>query len=227
MQNVVSLPMNDHNHFSSSWYRTRFVDCVIFFTIFTAGHLSTKMTLSRFTLRIWFLALPLFSACTPLHDIGQPTAQAIDRHAPAFFAGQYTIKTPDLYAPSLWDIVAPYQGAWRKGNTRPTVTRDSLYIDIHPSSKDKITFTLYDEQGLVRSKTIRGKYKDGYFYSRQKMVLVPFFPMLFHYNFQRFRIRQADHHLVIHERRHSISLFFLIHVSKDNWRGQMEFASRK
>lgn len=185
------------------------------------------MTLPRFTRSIWLLAPLLFAACTPLREIGQPAAQAIDRHAPASLAGQYTNKTPDLYAPLLWDIVAPYQGSRRKGDTRATVTWDSLYIDVDPSSKDKITFNLYDERGLVRSKTIRGKYENGYFYSRQKMVLVPFFPLFFHYNFQRFRVGPADNSLVVHERRNSISLFFLLHVSKDNWKGQMEFASRK
>jgi len=185
------------------------------------------MTLARFTLRIWLLTPLLFAACTPLREIGQPMTQATDRNTHASLAGQYTNKTPDIYAPLLWEIVAPYQGSLRKGDTRAIVTWDSLYIDVNPTSKDEITFNLCDERGLVRSKTIRGKYKHGYFYSRQKMVLVPFFPLFFHYNFQRFRVGPADNSLVVHERRNSISLFFLIHVSKDNWKGQMEFASRK
>ena len=47
---------------------------------------------------------------------------------------------------------------------------------------------MYHNDKFVFSKNIRGKFRNGYFYRRPKVYVMPLIPLLFGYNFERTRI---------------------------------------
>lgn len=62
---------------------------------------------------------------------------------------------------------------------------------------------------------IRGGYEDGYFYPRKKLIIAPFFLLLFGYRAQRQRIGLQDDQLVVDLRR-NIWVSFLVAGRAEN-----------
>jgi hypothetical protein len=57
---------------------------------------------------------------------------------------------------------------------------------------------MYHNNEFVFSKKIHGKFKNGFFYLRQKFYILPLIPILFGYNFERARIgKTMDSNLII------------------------------
>lgn len=62
------------------------------------------------------------------------------------------------------------------------------WIKIVFESKRKATVSMYNDNKFVFSKNIRGKFKNGYFYLRPKIYVIPLVPLVFAYNFERARM---------------------------------------
>jgi hypothetical protein len=77
--------------------------------------------------------------------------------------------------------------AWRDKNGN-FINPKEKWIKIDFNSKKKASVSMYHNDKFVFSKNIRGKFKNGYFYIRPKIYVIPLFPVFFAYNFERARI---------------------------------------
>jgi len=61
-------------------------------------------------------------------------------------------------------------------------------INIEFNSKKQVTISMFHDDKCTFSKNIHGKFKNGYFYLRPKIYVIPLIPLVFGYNFERARI---------------------------------------
>jgi hypothetical protein len=112
---------------------------------------------------------------------------------PDSFSDKVFISEP----PSIQDIGLFNKMLFRKFNLGNVANQK---INICFLSKNKINLTLSEQDTTVVSWTINGKFKSGYFYGRQKYVVIPFIPLLWGYRFQRFRIGSSGEYLILNFR---------------------------
>ena len=62
------------------------------------------------------------------------------------------------------------------------------FIKIEFNSKKQATISMFHNDKCIFSKNIHGKFKNGYFYLRPKIYVIPLIPLVFGYNFERSRI---------------------------------------
>jgi hypothetical protein len=86
--------------------------------------------------------------------------------------------------------------AWRDKNNK-LIDPKEKWIRIEFQSKKLSTISMYHNDNFVFSKKIHGKFKNGYFYLRPKIFVIPFVPLAFGYNFERARIGISDGNLII------------------------------
>lgn len=87
--------------------------------------------------------------------------------------------------------------AWRDESGKMIDPKEK-WIKIEFNSKKHATISLYQNDKFVFSKNIHGKFKNGYFYLRPKVYVIPLIPLVFGYNFERTRIgKTTDDDLVI------------------------------
>jgi hypothetical protein len=87
--------------------------------------------------------------------------------------------------------------AWRNKSGK-MINPQEKWIKIGFNSKKQATISLYQNDKFVFSKNIHGKFKNGYFYLRPKVYVIPLIPILFGYNFERTRIgKTTDDDLII------------------------------
>lgn len=78
------------------------------------------------------------------------------------------------------------------------------WIELKFLSNKKATVTMYHNDKVVFSKVIHGKIKNGYFYLRPKIYVIPFVPLVFGYNFERTRIGKSGNILLVD---HSVNMW--------------------
>jgi hypothetical protein len=76
----------------------------------------------------------------------------------------------------------------RRDENGKMINPKEKWIKIEFISKKQATINMYHNDKFVFSKTILGKFKNGYFYPRPKILVIPLFPLVFGYNFERARI---------------------------------------
>jgi len=87
--------------------------------------------------------------------------------------------------------------AWRDENGK-MINPKEKWIKIEFQSKNKAIISMYNKDKFVFAKQIHGKFKNGYFYLRPKVVVIPLIPLIFGYSFQRARIGKTnDDNLII------------------------------
>lgn len=86
--------------------------------------------------------------------------------------------------------------AWRDKNNERIDLKEK-WIRIEFQSQKLSTISMYHNDKFVFSKKIHGKFKNGYFYLRPKIYILPLFPLIFGYNFERARIGISDDNLII------------------------------
>jgi hypothetical protein len=98
----------------------------------------------------------------------------------------------------LWQLFQKIpETAWRDENHK-MINPKEKWIKIEFQSKKQATISMYHNDNFVFSKNIHGKFKNGYFYLRAKVYIIPFFPLFFVYNFERTRIgKTTDDNLII------------------------------
>lgn len=72
-----------------------------------------------------------------------------------------------------------------------------ILIEIKFTTSKKARVYAYQNGTLLFSKNIRGKLKNGYFYQRPKIFIVPFFPVFYWRNFERVRIWKIGNDIVV------------------------------
>lgn len=60
--------------------------------------------------------------------------------------------------------------------------KKDMIFKLNFENEKKISASLILQDSVIRTKTIRGKWKDGYFYKNAKFFFSPFIPLLFGYN---------------------------------------------
>lgn len=119
---------------------------------------------------------------------------------------------------SLWANIDHYQPGSSSDWSNQTV-------DIEFLSANKALFRLYQGDSLIDKKKVRGKFKDGYFYKRPFMVIMPFIPVLFGYNTNRLRIGKAENVIVV-DYKWNIWMFFLLAGQSEKGQSSLIFSKR-
>ena len=70
-------------------------------------------------------------------------------------------------------------------------------IEIKFVTNRKAEINTYLDDSLITSRKIRGRFKQGYFYTRPKILIIPFFPVLYVHDFERVRIGKTESNLII------------------------------
>ncbi|MGV3611381.1 MAG: hypothetical protein ACO1N0_10555 [Fluviicola sp.] len=83
------------------------------------------------------------------------------------------------------------------------------WVNIEFVSAKKATVSFYRNERVCFSKTIRGKFKSGYFYRRPKWYFVPFVPLFFGYKNEQLRIGKSGDQLLVDHYDNSF-LFLLV-----------------
>lgn len=81
----------------------------------------------------------------------------------------------------------PDKGAYEK----------DIFVKIEFTSKKKAVVSAYQHGQIFFTKNIRGRFKNGYFYLRPKVFLIPFFPVLYAHNFERTRFGKVGNNLIV------------------------------
>lgn len=84
-----------------------------------------------------------------------------------------------------------YRGG--KGNLIPP---EEKWVKMEFNTAKKATISLFHNDTFLFAKKIHGKMKDGYFYTRPKIFILPFI-VVFGYNFQRTRIGISGENLIV------------------------------
>ncbi len=78
-----------------------------------------------------------------------------------------------------------------------TLTDAGQWVKLEFSTAKKLTLSLYYRDRFIFSKQLKGRFKNGYFYGRQKFFIIPVYPLFFGYNFQRTRIGKHQDKLLV------------------------------
>lgn len=84
-----------------------------------------------------------------------------------------------------------------RDSTGEYVDPQTMHVTIKFQTPKRATVSLYHNERFIFSKNIRGKFKNGYFYIRPKILIVPLIPLVFGYHFERARIGKLNNKLVI------------------------------
>lgn len=80
---------------------------------------------------------------------------------------------------------------WEQLEKFPIYREDSLEmqcVEIEFLSQKKVLVKLIETDNLLDSKVIKGRFKKGYFYRRRYFLILPFVPLLFGYESERYRL---------------------------------------
>ena len=106
------------------------------------------------------------------------------------------------------------ESAWRNENGKMIDPKEK-WIKIEFNSKRTATVSMYHNEKFVFSKSIHGKFKNGCFYLRPKIWVVPLVPLFFGYNFERARLGKTTNDDLIIDYRVNVWGFALIAGSAD------------
>jgi|JI10StandDraft_1071094.scaffolds.fasta_scaffold806334_1 hypothetical protein len=127
------------------------------------------------------------------------------------YNGEYQLK-------SLWANIDSYQ----IGSSSDWKTQS---VDIEFLTPKKAIFRLNKGDSLIDKKTVRGKFKDGYFYERPFLVIFPLVPVLFGHNTNRLRIGKVENGLVA-DYKWNTWMFFLIAGQSEKGESSLIFSKK-
>ena len=70
-------------------------------------------------------------------------------------------------------------------------------VEIKFTSDKRATVNAFQNGTILFTKNIHGKFKNGYFYVRPKIFIIPFFPILYWHNFERVRIGKIGDNIIV------------------------------
>jgi hypothetical protein len=93
---------------------------------------------------------------------------------------------------TLWSHTYGFNNDKEKGNTATQT------VKLECKTPGKIFLSLYEKDSLISNRVIRGRIKDGFFYRKPHLVLIPLIPVgIFSYDTYRYRIGIINDGLVI------------------------------
>jgi len=119
---------------------------------------------------------------------------------------------------SLWTNLDQYQIGSSSDWSNQTV-------DIEFLTAKKAVFKLYEGDSLIDTKKVKGKFKDGYFYKRPFLVIMPLVPVLFGHNTNRLRIGRGDD-FIIADYKWNLWMFFLVAGQSEKGESSLVFSKR-
>jgi hypothetical protein len=145
--------------------------------------------------QIYFLGIILFSqGCASLKPIHRPDLTKLQETDYLQLNGRY-INTPiDSLGTSLWTNLSIKD---KEKKTKKLMNWKNQNVDLHFVSSKKIDARLYQGDTLLQYSKIKGRLKNGYFFPRQKFILIPFFPILYFSHNEKIRIGIISNILVI------------------------------
>lgn len=103
--------------------------------------------------------------------------------------------------PSLRDSIYETKTLWSQirgvSQGRNTDSSKSQTVTLEFISDRKAKAKLWEGEEVMRTKKIRGKIKDGYFYRRPYFTAVPLIPLVFKYKTFRYRIGLTGNEIVV------------------------------
>ena len=109
----------------------------------------------------------------------------------------------------LWDLL----GNARAQNIRG-IYYDTCTVKIQFITPNKANISLVRLNTIIKTKTIRGRFKMGYFYLHRRLHLIPFFPILFYYSDNLCRIGLLGTDLVVDYSGHGVAVMI---IGADSW----------
>jgi hypothetical protein len=74
---------------------------------------------------------------------------------------------------------------------------DGTIVNIKFCSNREAIVSAHLSGSVVFTKIIHGKFKNGYFYLRPKVLIIPFFPVFYRHNFERVRLGKMGDDIVV------------------------------
>ena len=167
---------------------------------------------------IWTLEILLLTSCTSLSKLGLKDYpnDRLSKHNYHELNGIYsnchdTILGRLEHAPydgysepemlNSQDIISqlffnPPESSYREIDGK-IIQPNEKWIKIEFLTKRKAIVSMYHNDRFVFSKIIHGKFRNGYFYLRPKIFIIPLVPIVFGYYFERARIGKSSKNLLI------------------------------
>jgi len=151
------------------------------------------------------LLMTISIGCRPLKNLS-PTTYSIEPIKKGEFAklnGKY-----NNIQDTVFGKIEHYPGRGIDENNRMLIDRlfvfypDKAYengitVEIKFTSNKSATVNAYQNGTILFTKDIQGKFKNGYFYVRPKIFIIPFFPILYWHNFERVRIGKVGNNIIV------------------------------
>lgn len=106
------------------------------------------------------------------------------------------VKTPKNYHPPI-SIIGLYGNDFDYSHRLPEWDEKKRKINLKFISNKKLQLTLYQKDSIVGKKVIKGKLKNGFFYSKRKTRIYPIPPLIFGYEFEKFRIGKNKNFIIL------------------------------
>ena len=152
-----------------------------------------------------FIIITVFlQSCATIKDVQHYKTDGIDKTNYTKLNGQYSNIHTDTtvisynrsggleYTPkTLWSHTYGYNYDKEKGNSQEQTVK--LEFKTHR----KILLSLYEKDSLIANRTIRGRIKNGFFYRKPHLVIIPLIPLVMSYHSYRYRIGFSNNSIVI------------------------------
>lgn len=109
----------------------------------------------------------------------------------------YKVRTTDLETTILDELLWMVPETAYRGEDGEAIKAEETWTSIEFYSKKRANIRLYHNDKVVCAKKIRGRFKNGYFYLRPKILILPLIPLFFGYSFERTRIGKSGDYLII------------------------------
>lgn len=161
----------------------------------------------------------LFTGCASFREVERPNRAFLDQHNLERLEGIYEsmpvqIEELEHFNEHIGIGDTPHQNflfdRFRLAATKDHAASAHKYVvKIDVVDENKILLELMSGSETIKTLKIRGKYKNGYFYRRPQVVVVPFVPLLFGYRIQKQRIGIEEDMLIVDLRENRWAFFLL------------------
>tara|TARA_B100000508_G_scaffold24343_1_gene17477 strand:- start:6492 stop:7058 length:567 start_codon:yes stop_codon:yes gene_type:complete len=153
------------------------------------------------------LAIILLSGCISLKDHSPKSLKKLEitKENLNSLEGRFKYKQDTVFGEIMRRPFTSFSGSNRSLTKRMFVFfpnsdyRNETEIELAFINSKKLRVSKYDGDSLLGSKLISGKIKNGYFYIRPRILIIPTFPLLYVHNFQQTRLALTGEDLIVDE----------------------------
>lgn len=111
----------------------------------------------------------------------------------------------DKRRPTLWGELT---GRSQFKDSTGTLKTQTVSLDF--ISKNRVHTSLFQNGELINQKTIRGSVRRGYFYYKRRFFVIPFFPLLYSRNHDKYRLGITKENCLVVDYTWNYAIFALI-----------------